>query len=470
MATIQKRKRRGHTYWSIVESRRVNGKPRPVILEYLGTTSSLLKRLREGSPKKVKSYGALAVMLDIAEELQIVETINKHIPHKQLRDGFTVGGSLVLVAIGRVCYPTSKRNWFQGWARYTSLSYLLRRPINKLDSQHFWDQMDALPTEAIALIEEDIVNILIEKQKVTLDTLLYDTTSFFTYIDSANERCSLFQRGKNKQKRMDLRQFGLLLLVSRKEQLPLFYKLYQGNFTDRTVFKEQFKQILNRFKAISASLEDITLIFERGNNSKKLLKEVSTNIHFVGAVSPSHHKALIEQANKSMRAVSVNGNTIDCYRVRTKIWHLDLTAVVYISEKLRQDQIRGIEQSIKKLFCKLNWLKEKIKVPTKRGRKRKKKSLEDKITSLIASYTPFSLIEWSLLPLIGDAFELDFWINKKEFDLLKEQWLGRRILITNRHQWSTEEIILAYHGQSYVEWAFKTIKNPFHLALRPQYH
>ncbi|MGC9385090.1 MAG: IS1634 family transposase [Kosmotogaceae bacterium] len=472
MATIQKRKCRGHTYWSIVESRRVNGKPRPVILEYLGTAEAFLERLTEGIPKKVRSYshGTVAVMLDIAEELQIVQTINKHIPHKQLRDGFTVGGSLLLAAIGRVCYPTSKRNWFQGWARHTSLSYLLRMSINKLDSQHFWDQMDALPTEAIPLIEEDIVNTLIEKQKVTLDTLLYDTTNFFTYIDSTNERCSLAQRGRNKQKRMDLRQFGLLLLISRKEQVPLFHKLYKGNLADRTIFKEQFKQILNRFKTISASLENITLIFDQGNNSKKLLKEMNINIHFVGAVSSSHHKALIEQANKSMRAVSVDGNIIDCYRVRTEIWHLDLTIVVYISEKLRQGQIRGIEQNIKKLFDELNRLKERIRVPTKRGRKRTKKTLEDKITSLIASHTPVGLIGWSLHSLIEDAFELDFWIDSKKFDLLKEQWFGRRILITNRHQWSTKEIISAYHGQSHVEWAFKTIKNPFHLALRPQYH
>ena len=158
MATIQKRKCRGYAYWSIVESRRINGKPRPVILEYLGTAEALLKRLKEGVPKRVRSYshGAVAVMLDIAEELQLVQIINKHVPRKQLRDGFTVGASLLLAAIGRVCHPTSKRNWFQGWARYTSLSYLLRRSISKLDSQHFWDQMGALPTEAIPLIEEDI--------------------------------------------------------------------------------------------------------------------------------------------------------------------------------------------------------------------------------------------------------------------------------------------------------------------------
>src|SRR4030066_102978 len=53
---------------------------------------------------------------------------------------------------------------------------------------------------------------------------------------------------------------------------------------------------------------------------------------------------------------------------------------------------------------------------------------------------------------------------------LQENWLGRRILITNRHDWSEEGIISAYWGQAQVEYAFKTMKNPFHLALRPQYH
>lgn len=78
MATLQKRVSRGHTYWSIVESRKVNGKPRPVVLMYLGSAETLLKRLSEGIPQKVRSYshGIVAVMLAIAEELQIVEAIN----------------------------------------------------------------------------------------------------------------------------------------------------------------------------------------------------------------------------------------------------------------------------------------------------------------------------------------------------------------------------------------------------------
>ena len=472
MATLQKRISRGHTYWSIVESRRVNGKPRPVILEYLGTAETLLKRLTEGIPKKIRTYshGSVWVMLDIAQELKVVGAINKHIKNKRLRDGFTVGGSLVLAALGRICQPTSKRNWYEGWARHSSLSYLLRRSLSRLDSQHFWDQMDALPLEAIPLIEEEIVTKLIDTEKITLDTLLCDTTNFFTYIDSTNEKCTIAQRGKNKQKRMDLRQFGLLLLVTRKDQIPIFHKVYQGNLSDRTIFREQFKDILNRFKAISGSLEDITLVFDQGNNSKDMLKDVNGNIYFVGAVSAYHHKGLIEEANQSMITLSINGDDIESYRVRTTIWQLDLTVVVYISEELFQGQIRGIKQNIKKLFTKLNNLKEKAKEPTKRGKKRTEEKLDHTIKSLVAAYNLDSIIAWELKHIKEDAYELDFWIDEEQFDLLKSKWLGRRLLITNRHDWSTEEIILAYWGQSKIEGVFKHIKNPFHLAIRPQYH
>lgn len=472
MATLQKRKSRGHNYWSIVESRRVNGKPRPIILEYLGTAEQLLKRLTLGIPKKVRSYahGDVAVMLNIAEEIQIVETINKHIKKKQLRDGFTVGGSLLLAAIGRVCHPTSKRNWYQGWAKKTSLSYIIRMSLSKLDSQHFWDQMDLLPTSVIPNIEEEIVSTIIKKYNLSLDTLLCDTTNFFTYIDSTNNRCTIAQRGKNKQKRMDLRQFGLLMLVSREDYIPLFHKVYQGNLSDKTIFKQQFKKMITRFRNISGSLEDLTIVFDQGNNSKEILSDVTKNIYFVGALSPHHHKSLIDQANQSMSIQKVNGKSMDCCRVRTEIWQLDFTVVVYISEKLRQGQIRGLQQNLTKLFHKLTEIKEKISQPTKRGPKRKQEKLEKKITSLISSLISTELIDWQLQPKEKDSYQLDFAVNEIYYSFLKEQWYGRRILITNRHQWSTKEIILAYWGQSNVEYAFKNMKNPFHLAMRPQYH
>lgn len=472
MATIQRRSSRGHTYWAIVESRRVNGKPRPIVLEHLGTAEALLQRLTEGVPKKVRSYvhGDVVFLLELARRLKIVETINRHVPHPRLRDGFTVGGSLLLAAIGRICHPTSKRNWYEGWARGTSLALLLRMSLSKLDSQHFWDQMDALPCKAIAQVEHDIVTTLCESEGVSLDTLVYDTTNFFTYIDSTNTRCSLAQRGKNKQRRMDLRQLGLLLLVSRDHRLPLLHTLYQGNLQDRSVFKEALPQIISRFKAICGSLEDLTMVFDQGNNSKKILHSVEKDLHFVAALSPSHHKKLIEEANASMTPLSVRGKDMTCYRSRQPIWGLDLTYVVYISEKLRDGQIRGIERNLTKVIESLQELESTLSQPTTRGRKRTREGIEKRIHSLLSSHDLKAFIGWDLKVLHDDAFELRFWIEQDNLETFIQQRCGRRILITTRHDWSTQEIILSYWGQADVEYAFKNLKNPFHMAFRPQYH
>ena len=44
------------------------------------------------------------------------------------------------------------------------------------------------------------------------------------------------------------------------------------------------------------------------------------------------------------------------------------------------------------------------------------------------------------------------------------------MIMTNRHAWTSREIISAYYGQSKIEHAFRDLKNPYHLALKPQYH
>ena len=123
MATIQSKISRGHKYWYIVESRRVNGKPRPIVLEYLGKADDLLRRLLNGVGEKFKiksySHGAVAALLSVAHRLNVVATINRHIhsqrsywPDQPLRNNLTAGITLLLAAVGRACMPTSKRGWW----------------------------------------------------------------------------------------------------------------------------------------------------------------------------------------------------------------------------------------------------------------------------------------------------------------------------------------------------------------------
>jgi len=156
MATIQKKPCRGHTYWQIVESRRVNGKPRPIVLEHLGTAEGLLRRLREGNGKPVKArsvqFGAVAALWNIAQELDVVATIDRHVGKRQ--QGLSCGQYMVLAAVNRCLASTSKSSLYN-WYRTSLLRRLLPTSRGSLVSQRFWDHMGYLDENKIAQIEKD---------------------------------------------------------------------------------------------------------------------------------------------------------------------------------------------------------------------------------------------------------------------------------------------------------------------------
>jgi len=477
MATIQSKKSRGHKYWYIVESRRVNGKPRPIVLEYLGKPDDLLKRLQgltKGLRLKSYSHGAIAALLDVAHKLDISSLINQYVKsprsymaEKPIRNNLTVGMTLLLAAIGRVCMPTSKRGW-SNWAKTTTLSYLLRCSLSKIDSQHFWDLMDAVPIEAIPKIEKELLERIIKIYGLESNTLFFDTTNFFTYIDTTNLQCTIAQMGKNKQKRYDLRQVGLAMVVTREDMIPLFHLTYQGNMNDTKVFRAVIKEIKNRLKELGLDVEKHTLIFDRGNNSKKNMAIVrDLHLHYVGALTPYHHKKLINEAIDNLEELDVNGNIIQVYRDKRVVWQEERTVVVFISEKLKVGQIRGIYQSLGKKQKQLRELQVSLLNP--RTKKRNKEELENKITNLVKGQFLKNLIDWSLSEISKGKFQLEFSINQKRLNEIEEK-LGFRIIMTDRHHWSTVDIIKAYYGQFFIEHTFKNLKNPYHLALNPQFH
>ncbi|MCX6930650.1 MAG: IS1634 family transposase [Verrucomicrobia bacterium] len=477
MASLQQKTSRGHKYWYIVESRRVNGKPRPVVLAYLGKAEDLLRRLAGiGSGAGIKSYahGAVAALLRVAQELEVPSIINQHVhstrtytPDKPLRNDLTVGATLLLGAIGRACLPTSKQAWWE-WAKTTSCEYLLRVALNGMDSQHFWDLMDALPVEAIEKIEQQLLERVRQRYGLSTDTLLYDTTNFFTFIATTNTRCTLAQRAKNKQKRHDLRQVGLALVVTREDQIPLFHLTYQGNRHDGPVFSGIVESLKQRMLALGLDLEKHTLVFDRGNNSKKNMALIAeAGLHYVGALTPYHHPALLDHAEGHFTPVQVQEQTLGVFRTQDVLWDRERTLLVFVSNRLKTGQLRGLYVALKKAEDGLAHLQKTINAPSQRSQKRK--DIEARIATLLNHQFIKDLVDWSLDEAQPGPWQLTFAVNHERLAEL-EKTLGFRILMTDRHDWQTANIIEAFHGQADVEHAFKNIKNPYHLALRPQFH
>src|ERR1700729_2695276 len=220
MASLQAYTSHGIHYYRIVESFRNNGKPSIRVLAHLGRVDDILQRHQHQQkevPVRISSVsaGAVTALHHLTQELDLAGRINRAIApdeEVQVRDALTVGESLVAAMIGRACAPRSKRACAD-WAKTTHLPDLMHFTSADLTSQHFWDQMNAVPLKKLAVIEQELVREVVRIEQLQLQALAYDTTNFYTHIASANLRPKLPQRGKNKQGRHDLRQMGLALVV-----------------------------------------------------------------------------------------------------------------------------------------------------------------------------------------------------------------------------------------------------------------
>jgi transposase len=471
MVSLQRKRTNGHDYWYLVESRRIHGKPRPVVLAYLGKPDQLLQRLREAPRARLEirsfAHGGVAALSSLARRLGVAQTIDRHVPESRHR--ISVGTTLLLAALNRALRPRSKRGW-ASWARTTTIEKLFRLRADALTSQHFWDQMDLVSEKALAAIEEDLTATLVGELHLSLETLFYDTTNFFTYIASDNERCDLPQRGRNKQRRMDLRQFNLALLVSRDGPFPLAWQLYRGDVPDAKVFPDTLSTIRRRLEKVVGSLEGITIVYDKGNNSRKNQAALEgTGLHYVGSLVPSQHADLVGIPAGEYRPIeegSLRGLRV--LRLRKTLWGKERTLVLLVSEKLREGQIRGLAQHLQKRLRLLQRWGETLKAP--RSGPRTLESARRKIARLLAGQHLEKILHIEYHPERSGSLRLHWSVDEEARRHLHEEVFGKRILMTDREDWSTEQIVLAYRGQSRVELAYRRIKDPEHLAVRPQYH
>jgi len=468
MTSLQRHVVRGRAYWRIVESRRINGKPRPIPVLYLGTADMLMQRLLQvpGDPLRIRSFrhGDVAALKAVADRLGVVSLIDKHLSHP-------VGRTLLLGALNRAVQPRSKRGW-AAWAASTSLSHLFPGlQIEKLSSQFFWNQMDCVSLDALRKIEGELCATVVRELGIKLDTLFYDTTNFFTYIASTNTRPKLPQRGKSKQKRTDLRLFGLALLVSRDGQLPLCSEVYEGNKVDSKLFPDALSRIRQRLAELSVDLEQITLVYDKGNLSKQnqaLMDEAP--VGYVASLVPAHHRDLMAIPVEDYSPLPDGGplEGVLAHRTRHEIWGERRTVVLFISEKLREGQIRGLRQHLEKRLKALEKWKEQL---AKKGSgPRSGESARIQVNALRSGQYLSEVLQVAYHPEREGAERLEYGVDEEAIRRLQTEVFGKRIVVTSRDGWSTEDILLAYRGQHHVEALFRQYKDDEHLSVRPQYH
>jgi transposase len=483
MASLHRKLIRGKPFYYLRWTKRVNGKSKVVRQVYLGSAAKVAKMLQgqgDGAPGRVGlcEFGAVTACLKIAQQLDIVGIIDRVVPRpkpKRGKPGPSVGHYALIAAINRCVEPCSKRR-IGKWFGKTVLPRLLGVQASQLTSQRYWDIMALIDEQAIARIASELSDTAVKRFELDLRCLLFDATNFFTFIDSFNERPKLAQRGHSKEGRDNLRLLGLALLVSADGEVPLLHHSYAGNQNDSVTFGSLVGNIAETCRAMAADLNDVTVIFDKGNNSEENLKSTAAaSLHFVGSLVPTQHPKLLAIPREKLRRLdTAQLPAVWAHRLKQKVYGTERTVLVVFNRPLYVSQVKTLRREIMKRRRKLHDLHVALQKAAKRSHS--KPTLEGtrkKVAAILKGRHMKDLFS-AEVTTSGEGkkarVRLRWGYKKTAFEQLKQTLLGKTILFTDQSGWTDEEIVKAYRAQAHVEFSFRAMKNPRYLAFRPQFH
>ena len=486
MGTIIKKKIKGINYYYYVESKRIEGKSKLVNQKYLGSADKLLQMAMD-TGKSIQNqvlyahevqFCSVALLYDIATRLGVVDMVDAVVPKR--KQGASVGMYILTAAINRAVAPTSKRGlkeWFEG----TSLPYITGLKSSLFTAQNFWNNTD-ISADQLRKIEDN----LLEKEKevfgVDLNNLIYDATNFFTYIDTMNPS-EFAKRGHDKAKRNDLKTVGLALIVTPDFSIPVLSETYPGNRSDSKQFAEMMKQLKERFRAIAGNDEDITLVFDRGNNSEDnldLIESEGLNLHYVGGLKKNQVPELFAVPKDDYVKLDCPDSAVEkykkltTYRMEAEVLGRKVTTVIAYNPELEKGQLQGININIEKTTADLLELQGKLLKRAKgeitKGKKPTRESVKKAVDKILKHREFMSdIFDYEIIESDGHVL-LTFSDSDQKLKTITDEQLGKTALFTDRNDLSDYQIVSAYRSAWHVESSFKQMKDTDFLTVRPIFH
>ena len=357
MASIVGKKRGTATYYYLVESARVDGKPRIVSQEYLGTADELAAAMRGGGlglPDRTrhKEFGAVAAAWGMLDDLGVAGIIDQVTGPAPAGQPLPTGTYLALAALNRLVAPCSKAG-FADWWKTTAADRFTKIPATALDHRRFWDAMHAVTLGQLEEISRKIAVKIVQSAGVDVSSVALDMTNFATFIGTANGRAPVAQRGKAKQKRSDLRLVGLGLVVTRDGGIPLTWHAYPGNKPDVTQFPAMIGQLRGRYEAVCAAAgtsagagaADMTVVFDAGQNSEANFTHLAASgLHYIGSVPASDCPDLTAlPASRRSLVDKERFGGLTGYDTRREVYGAGRRTILTHSPELRDSQARGFD-------------------------------------------------------------------------------------------------------------------------------
>ena len=475
MASIIAKKKANQLYYYVVESARVEGKPRIVQQTYLGTAERVAALVKDrATPLPLSAtavdFGLPAALWLAAQQSGAWEALESLWPKP--RSGPSTAHYLLLAAIHRICQPGPKTE-VADWYHHTILHSLWGFAPERFTSQEFWDCFDRIQTgtdgeDELDRAQSRLLAIWKEKQLVSRRLLAYDTTNFYTYVASNNTRNELAQRGHNKQGRHNLRQVGLSYVLDGENGLSLCHHVYPGNVADAEEFPIALKRVVALLDRHGFARDTVTLVLDKGSAAlANTLELEQAGVGWISALPWNQApEELRERSAEELSALSSGQPGVRAAAERLIVHGKEYLCVVKYSAPFASEQLHSLATTLSKVLPSMRRLSSELAKP---GARFTEAGLRNKITRWLSSAFVSELVRYQLEQRDG-RWHLQFDFDHAALERLMTRRLGRTTLLTNRLDWTAEQVVAAYSGQQQIERVFRGLKDGDWLGWGPMYH
>jgi len=395
----------------------------------------------------------------VAEQLDLIKLIDQACGLTGPTDGPTVGEMVLAVAVQRACAPAAKCHLAAFLE--TCLPRVSCLPDSAFTGQAFHRLAAQVTDEQLEKAQIEIARAATRRFELSTDVLAFDTTNFDTHIATTTPG-ELARRGHAKSKRSDLRVVGLAALVSETGHVPLLHRTYPGNGSDQTVLGECLETLGKLHDALDDAEQRTrpacrTLVRDGGSWSEQLELDLDVEGYYTLislTLSHSASQLALEQAARRGAMKSLGGKLegVRAARLRTRVGELDRTLVVVESQELLRGQKRGIAVALRKAKEELRRLERRAA-----SGRMPREALEDRVRKALQRE---HLSEFVIATVKEERRQiiLEWHVDPARRRLLERTRLGRRVLCTDHHAWSSGRIVHAFRGQWNVEELFRRAK------------
>ncbi len=465
-------------YYYVVDSARVAGQPRIVHQTYLGNAARLAALVKDRTAPvplsaTLRAFGLPGALWLAAQRTGVFDVLTALWPPP--RSGPSAAQYLLLAAIHRICQPGPKTE-ISEWYRHSLLPSLWGVPPERFTSQAFWDCFEQLEPETATAAEPAastldhaqarLLGLWRERHQVSPRLLAYDTTNFYTYIATTNTRTQLAQRGHNKQGRHNLRQVGLSYVLDGEQGLSLCHHVYRGDRPDVDEVSTMLTRVGQLLDQHQMPRGTVTLVMDKGAAAlATTVAATEAGFGWIAALPWTQAPAdLRDRAVEDLLAITAPG--VRAIAERRLVHGQEYLCVVKYSASFAGEQLQSVTTSLAKTLQALRRLAIDLGKPKARFTD---DQLRRKIDRWLAVPYLTDLIRYTLESRQGH-WHLQFTFDHGALQHLMARRLGRTILLTNRLDWTADQVIAGYDGQQHIEQVFRGLKDGAWLGWGPMYH